>query len=353
MSNNQYVQPELKSYAFAVPDYFTRDSREKNAAAIAMALSQLDQNDLWQFAERILVEVRKYDLEELEEKLEFVYYGDGSIPLIDAPHIPFFYLKADSFVTTAKGENLVRIRGLIVDGIVQEVIPWATWQQLKAESSRYLMKIAGEIISEIDKNNNFSAKLAEVLDSISKDIENSLGVFNPDVKSMLDTGFSDEKDRNLENERNDFMTFKRDSPNADNRKYKVFSKDYSYNLQMLISQVFNSNDFNESMFHLSRVVSYLSNTIETRAPKGNIFYVKTKDNLVDPFILLVRHYHFLSEIMNNHQYLTSDERISVSYILQHIKASLQYCQGKILSLVNYIMTLLPKKRTSAFGRASW
>ena len=354
MSNTQYIQPELKTYSFAVSDYFTRDIRDKNAAAIAMAMSQLDQNDLWQFTERLFIETKKYEdveIRNLVEELKSLYYGDGKIPHWDEHPVPFFYLKADSFVQV-ESENLVRIRGLVIDGIVQEMIPWSNWQQLKSESSRALMDVAAEIIAKIDAINNFSANLAESLSLIEKDISSSREIFDCDVKGMVSTGYMEKGGRDLSNQV-DAMTFKRDSPNADNRKYKIFSKDYGLNLQTMISQVFNSNGASEAMYHLSKVVTYVSNTIETQAPKGNVFYVRPKEDLATPFLRLVQHYQFLSDVSNNHQYMTSDERLAVYRTLHSAHAALLFIQGKILSLVNYIMTVLPKRKTSNFGRADW
>jgi len=121
----------------------------------------------------------------------------------------------------------------------------------------------------------------------------------------------------------------------------------------MISQVFNSNSQSESMYHLGKVITYLSNTIETLAVKGNIFFVKTTDDLASPFLRLVQHYQFLSDLSNNHQYLTNDERISVYSTLHEVSAKLQFVQGKILSLVNYVLTILPKKKQNSFGRADW
>lgn len=346
---NSYQTPDVKSYTFAVSDYFTRDMHDKSAAAIAMAMSQIDQEDIWAFCQRLLLEIEKYpDLREERERLEVMYFGNGRVPTIDGP-IPMYYLKADA--VTENGN--VRIRGLVDGGELLEVLPWSTWQHLKKESTIKILRFASKILAKIDLHNNFSAKLAAVLEEIQDDLTITKELYDKDVKSMIETGYIDEKHRDLEHELNDVMTFKRDSPNAENRKYKIFSKDYSYNLQTFVSQVFNSNDFNESMYHLSRTISYLSNTIETKAPKGNIFYVRTKVDLASPFLTLVRHFQFLNDLSNHHQYLTSDERISIYQTLHHTREVLQLCQGKILSLVNYIMTLLPRKRQNVFGRADW
>ena len=348
---SQNYVPDVKTYTFAISDYFTRDMHEKNAAAIAMAMSQLDQNDIWAFVQRILMELPKYpDVAEDLKHLHYLYYGNGKIPSLDLDHIPLFYLKADAITDLGN----VRIRGIKNNGEVIEVLPWATWQQLKKESQTVILDHISKIIVKIDEINNFNQDLKDIIYSkrMLKDEVHQL--FNYEVSDILDISYYDpDTARFFDADKRDVFTFKRDSPDPDNRKFKIFSTDYSYNLQILVSQVFNSNDFKESMYHLCRVLTYLENAVETKAPRGNIFRLSLKRPLSKKFIDLVYAHMLFSDIMVSNSNMTTDERLAVATLYHEIRAILQFCQGKILSLVNYALTVIPRKTSNLFGRAEF
>lgn len=346
------MTPDLKNYTFAVSDYFTRDLREKNAASIAMIMSQLDQEDIWAFSQRLILELAKYEDMGADKKiLEELYFGNSRIPSIDDDHIPLYYLKADALTDTGN----VRIRGLSINDSVEEILPWTSWQQLKKESALKILSFSAKVISKIDKVNNFSEPLLQIVKKSEEIRIKTEKQFNVAVSTLVTTSYYDSSlERNFSNNRKDFVTFRRDSPDSDKSKFKIYSRDYFYNLQILISQVFNSTDFSESMFHLGRVITYIANILESKTKKGNIFRVELEPNLDRNFLKLVSKYQTLNSILVTHQYLTTDERIASYHELHEVKATLNFCQGKILSLVNYILTVAPYTKTNTFFQeAEW
>ncbi len=343
----QFIQPELKTFSFAVSDYFTRDKNDKNAAAIAMAMSQLDQNDIWQFVERLLIECEKYPtIKSKKEELKKLYYGKGNLPNFDVKPIPLYFLKSDALTSNSK----VRIRGAYSGNEIKEVISWSVWQVEKSLSSKVIMDKAAEIINEIDRINNFSDKLKSLLDKVDSKCAAVKESFEVEVKDLISTDYIEKDDRNFSKIKKDFMTFKRDSPDPASRKFKIYSRDYFYNLQILISQSFNATDFKESMFHLSRVAAFIESSMATKS-KNKIMIVKPKNSAVFVnFIDLVSSSSLLGDLMTNHQYLTSDERISLNNSYYNVRSTLMYCGTKLMSLVNHILTIIPyNKKSSAWS----
>jgi hypothetical protein len=353
--SNSYMRPDEKSYTFAVSDYFTRDIREKNAATIAMALSQLDQDDIFQFTQRVIMEAQKYDDEQvilLNEELAELYYGktNGKLPDATTGIIPLFFLRADAL----DDKGRVRIKGIKSNGEVLEFLPWSYWQSLKLQSSRPILEIAAKLIKAIDKLNNISGDIKSQLEEIKLKSDNLRKLFNVEIKDLIFFQYDDNTEkRNFSRERDNFITFQKESADPESRKFKIYSRDYFYNLQILISQAFNSINFSETMFHLSRVAIFISNKMYTKS-KDNMFLIGPKDpSNFEKFVDLVHDAAYLSNLAANHQYFTSDERLLVYYCEQSVRSTLVQIGTKIMSLVNYILTIIPYEKRSGFGRADF
>lgn len=353
MSKNIQSTPDQNTNVWAVNEYFDRDMHEKNAASIAMAMSQLDQDDPWQFTNRLLIEANKYEsqnIKKLRKSLYTAFYGNSKMPDLEKTPIPLYYLKSD----LQTDRNEVRIRGIFdsqKDKII-EYLPWSGWQKLKLESVQVIYDIGSKLIAEIDSINNFSPNLNKKISEIDKLVKEVNDNFTKiKVEEMIEYKYlKKDNNRNFTRERKDFMTFKRDSPDPANRKFKIFSRDYFYNLQMLISQVFNSNDYSESMLHLVRVSVFVSNKMYTKS-KNRLFVITPRDpQIFSTFVSLVYKILMLNDLANNHQYFTADERIDLMNTLYEGKGVLMNAGTKIMSLINYILTIIPfTKSNNSWG----
>lgn len=108
------------------------------------------------------------------------------------------------------------------------------------------------------------------------------------------------------------------------------------------------------MFHLSRVSTFIESKMFTRS-KDKLFVVGPKEDeneLFKEFVELVHQALGLNSLTNNHQYFTQDERLELVSKENYVRGVLMYCGTKMMSLVNYILTIIPYQKKSKFGKAS-
>lgn len=340
--------PDRKDFSWVVTDYFTRDKWERASAAIGMILSSYDQDDIWSVVQRVLFEAGKLAdesklISELVHQLELLYYGNGDLPVLSSRPIPLYFLKADREISMDE----VRIRGIMTNGAILETLPWDVWQKLRLETTREALSIIRRIIDSIEELVNFSPILREQLGELRTKAEYLLDAWNRvDPAGFIKAMYvSDDTELSFDREA-DHMTFRIESPNKDNAKFKLLSKDFFYNVQVLASQIFNSNDFTESMFHAQRVSGFLINGVVTRH-QGSLLVLRPQDpSLLKEFILLVDSSKLLSDLASWHQYLTSDERLMISETANFIRGVLQFVSSKLLSICNYIIARNPVKKSA-------
>lgn len=284
------------------------------------------------------------------------FYGKGfSVPALSPTStVPLYWLQPD---LTLQSEELVKIKGVRIDGELTLELPYEVWQELKLASWENLRPVCMQLRSRLERHLNMNHHLAKYLDQL-EDLQSTTRdqwhTLSP--RDYLQVEYTTADPDLLLERRTDYMTLKIETPNSSERKFKFFQSDFFFNVQVMISQAWNSSEFGESMYHLQRLASYVLNGIIARTGDGRFLVVSPRDpepllnfiDLVDLSAPAKRH-------LDWHQYYTAEERLALATTYSRAHATLQFVSGKLFSLASYIIARNPQKKSNGFGfkEMSW
>ncbi len=333
---------DQREQVWAITEYFSRDRLAKSAASLGMALSALEEEDVYHFTQRLLIEAQKYKddkkIAELINKLKKAYYGNGELPSTENRPVPLYYLRAEKL---EQGE--VRIRGIYIDGYLTEVLTWGIWQQLKIESMQNVLEISSELLSEIEKKIEIRKEVYEYYKDTIKLVKNTQELWiklDPAEYVLIE----ETNEKTIFETNADFMTWKVDSGNGAERKFKPFVGDFFANLQIMVSSALNTDNWNDVVERMIRVAGYIMNPL-IAGKNGKTIIIKARDTTpLIKFIEVTKRYRVLNSLKEIDS-LTISEKILILKAFREAHATLEFIISKLFSICTHIMARKPKPKT--------